>query len=67
MKVNREYLVVLNHITNEVCLSRVNSEYDNIISGNELGFLMFDCTLSQAKTNIRVGIEKGFRFVVKKL
>ena len=39
MKVRKSYLVVFNHITNEVCLSRINSNYDKVIQNNTLGLL----------------------------
>lgn len=65
-KGRRRYLVVLNRITGEVHLAKSGGRYDMIMSRNTLGLPMFDCTLSEAKHNIRVAISKGYSLVKKK-
>jgi len=65
-KGRRKYLVVLNRMTHEVHLAKSGGRYDMIMYRNTLGLPMFDCTLSEAKHNIKVAISKGYHLVVKK-
>jgi len=65
-KGRKKYLVVRNHITCEVVLARPNGKYDYTISKNELGISMYNCTFKEAKHNIRLLIDKGYKLVVKK-
>ena len=65
-KGRKRYLVVLNHLTNEVVLARPGRPYDWTISRNTLGLKMYDCTFDEAVHNIKVANKNGYTLIKKR-